>query len=207
MNTRETNQHPRYSCASGGRRHEWRLNEVGWPCVEMNAIYGITVELDRTARASRVNRLRPGHSEPGQSRGRAASVKRSRPDNVKNRDTLTAPNLTLFCYNTVRINSIPGIFRRLLLKKSEKEKLNLNACGNRTLKYDATQPIIRYWLNSGSNNFVSCLTEFWNLSFSELWILHSYWILLKTEFRLNSFKSELSQIWPNDSSCFTPKVD
>ena len=76
-----------------------------------------------------------------------------------------------------------------------------------TLKYDATQPIIRYWLNSGSNNFVSCLTEFWNLSFSELWILHSYWILLKTEFRLNSFKSELSQIWPNDSSCFTPKVD
>ena len=91
-------------------------------------------------------------------------------------------------YNTVRINSIPGIFRRLLLKKSEKEKLNLNACGNRTLKYDATQPIIRYWLNSGSNNFVSCLTEFWNLSFSELWILQSYWILLKTEFRLNSFK-------------------
>ena len=36
----------------------------------MNAIYGITVELDRTARASRVNRLRPSHSEPGQSRGR-----------------------------------------------------------------------------------------------------------------------------------------
>ena len=98
----------------------------------MNAIYGITVELDRTARASRVNRLRPGHSEPGQSRGRAASVKRSRPDNVKNRDTLTAPNLTLFCYNTVRIKSIPRIFRRLLLKKSEKEKLNLNACGNRS---------------------------------------------------------------------------
>ena len=110
----------------------------------MNAIYGITVELDRTARASRVNRLRPGHREPGQSRGRAASVKRSRPDNVKNRDTLTALNLTLFCYNTVRINSIPRIFRRLLLKKSEKEKLNLNACGYRTLKCDATQPIIRY---------------------------------------------------------------
>ena len=58
----------------------------------MNAIYGITVELDRTARASRVNRLRPGHSEPGQSRGRAASVKRSRPDNVKSSglDTLSS---------------------------------------------------------------------------------------------------------------------
>ena len=66
----------------------------------------------------------------------------------------------------------------------------------RTLKCDATQPIIRYWLSSGPNNFVSCLTEFWNLSFSELWILQSYWIPLKTEFWLNSFKSELSQIWP-----------
>ena len=66
------------------------------PCVEMNAIYGITVELDRTARASRVNRQSPPASrparsqrvgaEPGQTpenRGGAASVKRSRPDNVK----------------------------------------------------------------------------------------------------------------------------
>ena len=49
------------------------MNEEKTGCVEMNAIYGITVELDRTARASRVNRLRPrlrpGHSEPGQSWG------------------------------------------------------------------------------------------------------------------------------------------
>ena len=59
-------------------------------------------------------------------------------------DTLTAPNLTLFCYNTVRINSIPAILRRLLLKKSEKEKLNFDSCGNRTLKCDTTQPIIRF---------------------------------------------------------------
>ena len=86
----------------------------------MNAIYGITVELDRTARASRVNRLRPGHSEPGQSRGRAASVKRSRQTMLKVVDTLSS-NLTLFCYNTVRINSIPGIFRRPAIEKPEKE--------------------------------------------------------------------------------------
>ena len=171
----------------------------------MNAIYGITVELDRTARASRVNRLRPGHSEPGQSRGRAASVKRSRPDNVKSSGY---PQFPIWpCFVTILLGStaFQGYFVACYWKSLK--KLNLNACGNRTQKYDATQPIIRYWLNSGSNNFVSCLTEFWNLSFSELWILQSYWILLKTEFRLNSFKSELSQIWPNDLSCFTPKVD
>ena len=69
------------------------MNEEKTLCrEEMNAIYGITVELDRTARASRVNRQSPparsqrAGAESGQtpeSRGGAASVKRSRPDNVK----------------------------------------------------------------------------------------------------------------------------
>ena len=68
------------------------------PCVEMNVIYGITVELDRKAR------VKPGQSpparsqraaaEPGQtpeSRGRAGSVKRSRPDiMLKVVDTLSS---------------------------------------------------------------------------------------------------------------------
>ena len=49
----------------------------------------------------------------------------------------------------------------------------------RTLKCDATQPIIRYWLNSGPNNFVSCLTEFWNLSF--FWIVNSAILLDSSE--------------------------
>ena len=71
------------------------------------------------------------------------------------------------------------MFRRLLLKKSEKEKLNLNACGNRTLKYDATQPIIRYWLNSGSNNF--CQLSYGILEFVFFWIVNSAILLDSSE--------------------------
>ena len=76
----------------------------------------------------------------------------------------------------------------------------------RTLKCDATQPIIRYWLNSGPSNFVSCLTESWNLSFSELWILQSYWILLKTEFWLNSLSQSWVKFDPTNHHVLHPKL-
>ena len=232
----------------------------------MNTIYGITVELDRTVRASRVNRLRPGHSEPEQSRGRAASVKQSRPDNVKSsgypqfpiwpcfvtillrssytmrtkcaisdafiRDCVFAncASVAQYVYSLsaehcfrLRNNAISdervrdcalsthsvfrplgstafqGYFVACYWKKSEKEKLNLNACGNRTLIYDATQPIIRYWLNSGSNNLSVALRNsgiclFLNCEFCTL--TGFFW-------RLNSGSTHLSQIESNLTQRFS----
>ena len=199
MNTRETNQHPRYSCASGGRRHEWREDPV------LRWMPYMASQLNWTARPGPAGSIASGPVTT--SRGGAASVKRSRPGNVKSSGY---PQLPIWpCFVTILLGStaFQGYFVACYWKSPKnKKKLNFDSCGNRTLKCDATQTIIRYWLNSGPNIFFSVVFRnsgiwlFWTVNYE------SYWILHKTKFWLNSLKSELSQIWPNDSSCFTPKV-